>query len=154
MEPSVRSMQTLHSTPGALRLLAISIIARLPLAMLGIGLLVQAVHLTGSFTAAGVVAGANAIAIGVGGPLLGKLVDRRGQTVVLITSGCVSGGLLSVFGALPVGTPLPLLDRCRSRNRCDASAGRRLPSLAAPLARARRVLCARHLRRSRRRPSS
>ena len=109
MEPSVRSMQTLHSTPGALRLLAISIIARLPLAMLGIGLLVRAVHLTGSFTAAGVVAGANAIAIGVGGPLLGKLVDRRGQTVVLITSGCVSGGLLSVFGALPVGTPLPLL---------------------------------------------
>lgn len=109
MEPSVRSMQTLHSTPGALRVLAISIIARLPLAMLGIGLLVQAVHLTGSFTAAGVVAGANAIAIGVGGPLLGKLVDRRGQTLVLITSGCVSGGLLCVFGTLPVGTPLPLL---------------------------------------------
>ena len=91
MEPSVRSMQTLHSTPGALRVLAISIIARLPLAMLGIGLLVQAVHLTGSFTAAGVVAGANAIAIGVCGPVLGKLVDRRGQTLVLITSGCASG---------------------------------------------------------------
>ncbi|HEY1478842.1 MAG TPA: MFS transporter [Gaiellales bacterium] len=102
-------MNTLTSTPGALRVLTISIIARLPLAMLGIVLLVHAVHLTGSYSAAGIVAGANAIATGVGGPLLGKLVDRRGQTLVLIVSGCVSGALLCVIGTLPVGTPLPLL---------------------------------------------
>jgi hypothetical protein len=102
-------MNTLTSTPGALRVLTLSIVARLPLAMLGIVLLVHAVHLTGSFSSAGVVAGANAIATGVGGPLLGKLVDRRGQTLVLIVSGCVSGALLCVIGLLPVGTPLPLL---------------------------------------------
>lgn len=102
-------MHTLHTTPGALRILAISIVARLPLAMLGIGLLVHAVHLTGSFTAAGVVAGANAIAIGVGAPVLGRLVDRRGQTGILLASGCASGALLCVFGELPAHTPLPLL---------------------------------------------
>ena len=73
-------MKTLISSPGALRILAISIVARLPLAMLGIALLVHVVHLTGSYAAAGIVSGANAVALGVGGPLLGKLVDRRGQT--------------------------------------------------------------------------
>ena len=52
--------------------------------MLSIGLLVHAQHLTGSFAAAGLVAGAYAVALGVGGPLLGRLVDRRGQTPVLL----------------------------------------------------------------------
>ena len=41
-------------------------------------------HLTGSFAAAGIVAGAFAVSLGVGGPLLGRLVDRRGQTTVLL----------------------------------------------------------------------
>ena len=102
-------MKTLISSPGALRILAISIVARLPLAMLGIALLVHAVHLTGSYAAAGIVSGANAVALGVGGPLLGKLVDRRGQTAVLILGGCVSGTLLGAMASLPVGAPLPLL---------------------------------------------
>ena len=102
-------MKTLISSPGALRILAISIVARLPLAMLGIALLVHVVHLTGSYAAAGIVSGANAVALGVGGPLLGKLVDRRGQTAVLILGGCVSGTLLGAMASLPVGAPLPLL---------------------------------------------
>ncbi len=37
--------------------------------------------LTGSFAAAGLVMAAYAVALGVGGPVLGRLVDRRGQTV-------------------------------------------------------------------------
>jgi hypothetical protein len=102
-------MKTLISSPGALRILVISIVARLPLAMLGIALLVHAVHLTGSYAAAGLVSGANAVALGVGGPLLGKLVDRRGQTGVLILSGGVAGALLCAIAVLPVGAPLPLL---------------------------------------------
>jgi hypothetical protein len=102
-------MKTLISTPGALRILAISIVARLPLAMLGIALLVHAVHLTGSYAAAGVVAGANAVALGVGGPLLGTLVDRRGQTGILVISGSAAGALLCAIALLPVGVPLALL---------------------------------------------
>ena len=65
-------MTTLTSTPGALRILGSSVIARLPLAMLGIALLIHARHLTGSFAAAGLVAGAYAVATGVGGPQLGR----------------------------------------------------------------------------------
>ena len=77
---SIASMNAISSTPGARRLLFISIAARLPLTMLGIGLLVHAEPLSGSFAAAGLVAAAYAVSLGVGGPLLGALVDRRGQT--------------------------------------------------------------------------
>jgi MFS family permease len=102
-------MQSIASAPRALRLLAISVIARLPLAMFSIGLLVHAQHLTGSFAAAGVVTGAYAMALGVGGPLLGQLVDRRGQTSVLLTSASVSAALLGAVAALPAGAPPAVL---------------------------------------------
>ena len=46
-------MSSIASAPGARRLFVISILARLPLVMLSIGLLVHAQRLTGSFAAAG-----------------------------------------------------------------------------------------------------
>jgi MFS family permease len=102
-------MNGISSTPGARRLLLISIVARLPLTMLGIGVLVHAEHLTGSFAAAGVVAAAYAVSLGVGGPLLGALVDRRGQTMVLLASATSAAVVLVALAPLPAGTPLPLL---------------------------------------------
>ena len=102
-------MSAIASVPGALRVFAISIVARLPLTMLSIGLLVHARHLTGSFAAAGVVTGAYAVALGAGGPLLGKLVDRRGQTLVLLASAGVAAPLLGVVAVLPTGSPLGVL---------------------------------------------
>ncbi len=68
-------------------MLTLSIVARLPLAMFSIGLLVHAQRLTGSFAAAGLVMAAYAVALGIGGPVLGRLVDRRGQTVILLDRG-------------------------------------------------------------------
>jgi predicted MFS family arabinose efflux permease len=102
-------MNAISSTPGARRLLFISIAARLPLTMLSIGLLVHAEHISGSFAAAGVVAAAYAVSLGVGGPLLGALVDRRGQTVVLVASALAAALVLVALALLPAGTPLPLL---------------------------------------------
>ncbi len=83
--------------------------ARLPLAMLSVGLLVHAQHLTGSFASAGIVTGVYAMALAVGGPRLGQLVDRRGQTSVLLASASVAAGLLVAMAALPAGTPLAIL---------------------------------------------
>ena len=88
-------------------MLTLSIIARLPLAMFSIALLVHAQRLTGSFAAAGLVTAAYAIALGVGGPLLGRVVDRRGQTAVLAASASVSLALLFVVALIPV--PLGVL---------------------------------------------
>lgn len=90
-------------------LFSTSVVARLPLATFSIGLLVHVERLSGSYTAAGAVAGALAVAQGVGGPLLGRLVDRRGQTVVLLGSALVAGPALIAVARMPAGTPLPVL---------------------------------------------
>ena len=90
-------------------MLTLSIVARLPLAMFSIGLLVHAQHLTGSFAAAGLVTAAYAVALGVGGPLLGRVVDRRGQTLVLAAAAALSATLLAAIALLPVGAALPVV---------------------------------------------
>ena len=102
-------MAAIAASPGALRLAALSIVARLPMAMLSIALLVHVRHVTGSFATAGIVAGAFAAALGVGGPLLGRLVDRRGQTAVLLGGALVAGAALAATAALPAGAPVALL---------------------------------------------
>jgi MFS family permease len=102
-------MRSITSSPAARRLFASSIVARLPLAMLSIGLMVHVRHLSGSFATAGVVTGAYALAESIGGPLLGRLVDRRGQTLVLLTSAGASAALLGVIAIVPPGTSLPAL---------------------------------------------
>src|SRR6266536_863134 len=105
----IPSMNSITSTPGVLRLFAISILARAPSTMLSIGLLVHAQHLTGSFAAAGLVTGAYAVSVGGGGPVLGALVDRHGQTVVLLASAGASAALLGTTALMPVGAPVPAL---------------------------------------------
>src|SRR5262245_44512471 len=89
----------------ARRLFAISVAARLPLPMLSIGLLVHVQRLTGSFAAAGVVSAVFACALGAGGPLLARIADRRGQTVVLVGGALVAGSALAGLAALPAGAP-------------------------------------------------
>jgi len=91
------------------RLFAVSIIARLPVPMLSIGLLVHTQRLTGSFAAAGVVTAVFAAALGAGGPLLARLADRRGQTGVLLASALVAGVALAGAAVLPVGASPSLL---------------------------------------------
>src|ERR671932_1650578 len=102
-------MSAFRTSPGALRLLAWSPVARLPLTMIGIGLLVHAQRLTGSFAVAGLVSGAYAVATGAGGPALGRLVDRRGQVVVLAPSVAITVVLLGAAAALPRGAAPRLL---------------------------------------------
>lgn len=69
--------------------------------MLSVGLTVHIQRLTASFAAAGAVTAAYGIALGVGGPVLGRLVDRRGQTAALLASAWVSGALLAAIALLP-----------------------------------------------------
>jgi MFS family permease len=102
-------MSAFRSSPGAMRLLVWSLVARLPLAMIGIGLLVHAQRLTGSFAVAGLVSGAYAVATGAGGPALGRLADRRGQLVVLVPSAAAGVALLGAAAALPRGVAPALL---------------------------------------------
>jgi MFS family permease len=97
------------ATPGAVALLGSSILARLPLAMFSIALLVHAQALTGSYAVAGLVTGAYAIASAAAAPVLGGIVDRCGQTRVLVGGAAATALVLVVNGLLPGGTPAPVL---------------------------------------------
>jgi predicted MFS family arabinose efflux permease len=102
-------MPSVTSSPGARRLLAASIVARVPPEMLSVGLLVHSRQLTGSFASAGIVTGVYAIALGVGGPWLGKLVDRHGQTLVLLISAGLGAAMLLAIAMLPPHVSLAVL---------------------------------------------
>ena len=103
------STSSILSASGARALLGSSILARLPLAMFSIALLVNAQHLTGSFAVAGAVSGAYAIAGAVSAPLLGRLVDRCGQTTVLVAGATVTALMLVATGLAPSSTPPAVL---------------------------------------------
>lgn len=96
------------SAPGAPALLGSSIVARLPLAMFSIALLVHAQRLTGSFAVAGAVGGAYAIASALSAPLLGRVVDHWGQTRVLVSGATLTAATVVTEGLLPTSAP-PLL---------------------------------------------
>ena len=96
-------MNAIASTPGARRLFLLSLVARLPMPVLSIGLLVHTQHLTGSYGAAGIVAGVYAMALAIGGPLLGRLVDARGPSRVLLVSAPVAAVLLVAVALVPAG---------------------------------------------------
>lgn len=92
------------AVPGARRLLISSIVGRLPLGMtLAILLLVH--DETGSFADAGIVVAAFGIASSLASPLLGRAVDKHGQTTVLLAAAVADAVALA---ALPVATGLDL----------------------------------------------
>ena len=104
-----RRPSQLLSVPGARPLLASSVVARLPLAMFSIALLVHTQRLTGSFAVAGLVCSAFAICGAISAPALGQLVDRRGQTRVLISGAVLTAAALIAVGLLPAGAPPTVL---------------------------------------------
>ncbi|HEY6758290.1 MAG TPA: hypothetical protein VI318_02325 [Baekduia sp.] len=99
-------MPTVLSQPGVLRLFVLNVAARMPTAASGVLIVVHAHALTGSYAAAGLVAAVNALALAASAPLLGGLVDRRGQTGVLVWAGLAAGAAYVALGALPHAAPL------------------------------------------------
>ncbi|HTU96976.1 MAG TPA: MFS transporter [Solirubrobacteraceae bacterium] len=90
-------------------LLAISIVARLPLAMLTIAILVHAQQVTGSFAVAGLACSAFAVGGALASPLAGRLVDRHGQTFVLVGGALLTAAALIALGLAPGDSPRALL---------------------------------------------
>lgn len=78
------------------------VLARLPLTMAPLALLLLTRQETGSYNRAGLVTGAYAIAVAVAAPVLGRLVDRFGQSRVLLPAGVVHAG--AMVGAASAAT--------------------------------------------------
>ena len=77
--------------------------------MFSIALLVHTQRLTGSFAVAGLTCSAYAICGAISAPMLGRLVDRRGQTRVLCAGSVLTAAALIFVGLLPAGTPATVL---------------------------------------------
>jgi MFS family permease len=64
-------------------MLALAVLARLPLGINGLAIVLLMRHEGYSYSAAGAAAGGLAIGVGVSGPYISRLIDRRGQREVL-----------------------------------------------------------------------
>lgn len=87
-----------------------SALARLPVAMLPLTILMYGRHLTDSFAAAGLMVGGLSLGGAIAAPLVGALADRLGhrRTVLLLTG--VAAAALVWLGSLAfVDVPLPVL---------------------------------------------
>jgi MFS family permease len=78
-------------TPSVARLLSSAVVGRMPTAMAGLAIVLLVREGGGSYGVAGAVAGTYSIALALTSPLLGRLVDRVGQTGVLVGCAVTSG---------------------------------------------------------------
>lgn len=113
------------SKPGAVRLLGTALVGRLPQGMAVLAILLLVRQATGSYAAAGVAVGAGALASAVGGPLLGRLIDRLGRRMVLGPAAATQAALyvLLVLAAQDRAGALPLIA-------CSAAAGAVAPPIS------------------------
>jgi MFS family permease len=87
-------------------LFAASCVARLPMGALGLLLVLHTEQVTGSYASGGIASGAYALALGVSNPILARVVDRRGQTLVLRIGAPIAAAAIVTLAILPASAPL------------------------------------------------
>lgn len=96
--------------PYVTALIAATLLARFPIGINGLALILYLRETTGSFAVAGIVAGGLAAGAGVGAPLQGRLVDRVGARRVLPPLAFVHAAALgAIVGLGELGAAAPLL---------------------------------------------
>ncbi|SCL53072.1 Predicted arabinose efflux permease, MFS family [Micromonospora citrea] len=94
--------------PGLRSLLLVSVLARIPLTATGVTLTFYVVlDLGRGYGAAGLVGAAITVGAAIGGPLLGRLIDRHGLRPVLVLTGIVEAVFWSTAPMLPYPLLLP-----------------------------------------------
>jgi MFS family permease len=121
------SYRRVLAVPGALRFSLTGLVARLPISMVGLGIVLLVEAATGSYGVAGSVSAAYMIANAILAILQGQLVDRLGQARVLAAASAIFGVSMvlliwSVQGDWPVaasyvfaaaaGASLPQIGSC------------------------------------------
>ncbi|RZQ61581.1 MFS transporter [Amycolatopsis suaedae] len=98
------------SVPAARRPAVASLLARLPIAMIGIAALLYVQRQTGSFAAAGLVSAGALIGSAFGWVTQGRLIDRFGPTrPLLTTSSLFVGAVTALVTAIEAHAATPLL---------------------------------------------
>jgi MFS family permease len=118
----------LFRAPHVRRLVLSGLLARLPMGMIGLALLLLVRDAGGGYAAAGGVSAAYFVATAVGAPIAGRLVDRRGQTRILLPRAVIFPALLGGVCLLAVlDAPLVLIGVAA------AAAGALMPPVGASL---------------------
>jgi len=102
--PSDASRSLVHHT--GFWYFPVAFVARLPFAMMTVGVLALVVAVRGSVALGGLTSAAVGVGVVVAGPLLGDLADRHGQRRVLVPVG-VANGILLVLFPIVVSAPAP-----------------------------------------------
>jgi len=102
-------MRDVLRAPGALSLFIASCVARLPMGALGLLLVLHTQQLTGSYAKGGLASGAYAIALGLSNPALARVVDRRGQTLVLRLGAPLAAAAVVILAIGPHDAPLGVI---------------------------------------------
>jgi MFS family permease len=86
---------------GAAAPFVASLVGRLPMGAVSLVFILRTNEITGSFALGGLATSAYALSLGVIAPAMGRLIDLKGQTRVLLGAGIVYAAALSAFAALP-----------------------------------------------------
>lgn len=96
--------------PGAALTFAASVLARLPIAMAPLGMVLLVERTSGSYATAGAVTAAFAVGTAAGAPAWGRAMDARAQARALVPAVTASAVLLAVLAlAAPAGAHAALL---------------------------------------------
>ncbi|MFC4021513.1 MFS transporter [Micromonospora sp. GCM10011542] len=114
MSPEVRTHVNIKpyrealALPGLRSLLLVAVLARIPLTATGVALTFHVLlDLDGNYAAAGLVGAAITVGAAIGGPLLGRLVDRRGLRPVLVLTAIAEAVFWATAPSLPYTLLLP-----------------------------------------------
>jgi len=92
-------------SPGVAGIVLATLIGRLPIGISGLAILLYVHEVSGSFAAAGICTGALALGSAVGAPLVGRLVDWRGEGALLPLAFAHAAGLALVWVLGAAGAP-------------------------------------------------
>lgn len=129
--------------PYVARLLAVALLARMPIGMVGFSMLMYLREALGNFALAGAAAGIHFVSMAIAAPIQGRLIDRHGARVPLFVTGTIQplaliGVLLAAREQLPFAaigacaamagafaSPITTLTRTMWRHRFDSEDDRR-----------------------------
>jgi MFS family permease len=107
--PVLTPYRRVLGTAGAWRFSLSGFVARIPMSMVTLGLVLVIQAKTGSYGLAGSISAAYMVAASIAGPLLGRAIDRYGQARVLVPTILVfSAGLIACVAAVESGLPTPV----------------------------------------------
>jgi hypothetical protein len=106
---SLSSYRSVLSRPGTLKFSLTGLVARLPISMTGLGIVLLVQAATDSYGVAGAVSAAFAVANAVFAILMGRFVDTLGQGVVLASASVVYGvSMVGLVASVEADWPIAL----------------------------------------------